>query len=358
MDPAMATMGRGRPPDTRWLPQVHQYQKEMVVFLCLVCTVLAVCLLLYFLDSRQVNHDTKWADLPWVASSCVVKEVGVAYRGTCRLDTSYISAPTHHFAECDGPADSLGGKDGRQEVRRAWLRTEAGQCAMMGDRDYHSAEALVNGQYSDTAGDGLDTTSEEITGDDFGFSRRLRQEAPALSGASAGFRLASRRLVGAIVPRTRSQLCHNGYLAWALVLLANVSGQATEAPVSRGRCAYRFGAPAASTTADWDEAARHVEFLKAHVLEGKALRCWRLRDDDCVVASSPLRELAAEQREGAALAMKLGVVLSFGALLLAAIGGYLHFQDNGCCGFAPPGGYHSSLPTGDPDDAVTCTVAG
>lgn len=396
MGPGVATMGRGQQgAEVRW-PQVHQYQKETVAFLSVVCAILAGCLLLYFLDARQINHDKRWADLPWIATSCTVLDVGVAYRGTCRLDTSFIAAPRHDFAECAGPADAEGGKQDREAVRRAWLRTAAGQCATLGDRDYRATKppAAAGADGEELSDEGLDTTSAEVAGDDFGFSRRLRgdgvagdvagssrrlrDEAPqrddgngtnATSAEAAGEDVGvgqrlrdeegtlalpwRRRLVNGFRPRTQAQLCHSAYLVWAQVRPANAAK--LEAP--RERCSYRFGASAPSITADWDDAARQLAALKARRHGQQALPCWRLRDGDCVVASSPLEELAAEQREGARTAKTIGFALAGAAALLALAGGYLHCQDNGCCGMAPPGGYHISVPTGDPDDAFVCTVA-
>jgi len=231
-EPLAVTMGRTQSP-SRWVPprEGHAYLKETTAILSLICAILAACLLLYRWDDHERKHNADWVNMPWVSSFCKIQSVGVAYRGTCPLGTSSLVAPDLHFMECMSPQDVeiRGAARDQMAVHKQWLQTEAGRCAASGDREYQLASALA-------------------TAENPSIPRRLHM----------------------VLPHRASQMCHNGYVAWA-ALVPNRSG-GVDAPV----CAYHFGSLLSSVTDKWGEVHRDVQRLTAAYALDEEIPCWQL----------------------------------------------------------------------------------
>lgn len=320
-DPFQVTMGRRPDPPEflRWVPfhkEVHEHQKETALALSATLAVLAGCLLLYRLDRQEATQDADWVRLPWVSSSCKINAVGVAYRGTCRLDTSMRVAPHQSFAECRGPTDAHGGVQDRLAVHEEWLQTDAGRCAASGDRDYRRSAAY----------------------------RQLSDEDSAEDLAHGAAEAPLRSLI--VIPRRSPQRCHNGFVAWAAVHASNQSGGSS---ASHATCAYRYGSLAASLTGDWAEVDRDLKRLAAAYSVGQELPCQQLSQNSCVIAFGRLADLVASEAQAAPWLTGLCVLLAAASLLLVLMAVRWHWLDNGCCGLHSTSHHrHSPVPTQDP----------
>mmetsp|Transcript_6161 Transcript_6161/g.15041 ORF Transcript_6161/g.15041 Transcript_6161/m.15041 type:complete len:429 (-) Transcript_6161:47-1333(-) len=339
-DPFQTTTGRDPEPPIilRWFPHVYQQQKETAAALSLLCTILALCLLFYCLDSQEVKHDTQWAGLPWLKTTCAIKDIGVAYRGTCSFDTSLVTGTENvDFQECLGPPDTNGNSQDRLAVQREWLRTSAGQCAEMGDADYRTSSARKppSSRGSD-GGDGMDMTSETV----------------AAGGGGLDLGMDRLRRLRVISPRTPSRGCSSSYVPWAVVSVRNATVPARMSPL---RCAYRFGAVMPSITGDFGQVSRSLDDLRSSWMSKQEVPCWKLAFDDCIIAFDEISSLVDAERAGGLLASRLCGGFGFLAVGLAVLAAVLHWMDTGACwcipwGFSSAGYQHCAIPPWDQAD--------
>jgi len=360
-DPFTATFGRGPPPPPvlqRWLPSIHQQQKEIALGLAFLFAVLALCLGFYCLDSGDRQDSRRWARRPWIEASCSIRNVGVAYRGDCDMDSTLRMAHYQNFAECQGPSES-GGSD-IWAIRRAWKRSAPGRCARRGNLVYSSSAGPPPVQVSSSSG-GADMASQAAAE----AAQEEVEEADSIGDVSGGEEDEGEDFAEETSFGRRLQIaaghhrsCHNGYLLWAEVVVKSDIGGAGVAPAGaqalprgRPRCAYQFGAAAPSVTGDWRAVTGLLQRLQGSVGLATGARCWYLPDEDCVVALDEAGLLAQRASEGASLARKLCFVLIALALGAAAFAGYLHTRDHGCCGILPPQGYDSAVATSGPSAA-------
>lgn len=340
-DPFAVTMGRGPLiPDFRWLPPIpaslYQQQKEIAIGVSILFAVLTIFMAFDCLDTRDALQTKGWVNQPWVESSCTIENVGVAYRGTCQLGLTLRMTRFGHFGECQGLSDMTGDP---WTVRQSWEHSTPGQCDERGNLVYWSRTVGV-----DTAGSAVQAAADAA-------ERQQEQEEAEEAVADADSDdddfldddLEITRRLQYVAPRRRN--CHNGYLPWAEVLVANASASSTREISPDAHCAFQFGASAPSITGDWRAIVDMLAPLRSALNAGRQIRCWTLAEENCVVAFNGASLLTDKAKAGATLARLLCGIFAASSLLAAALAGHWHGRDHGCCGIIPPEGYDSAVCT-------------
>lgn len=268
------------------------YKKEIAAALALVLGVLSALGILMWADQRDLTSAKSWARQPWIESSCTVEEVGVAYRGNCDLDVTLVRTAYQDFAECMGPHHRLGDVNAMKDE---WEQTPPGLCEERGNLFYQGSQVHPNKAKT----------------------RRLAWYRPERVS------------------------CHNSFLPWAMVKLANTTGVG-----GTSRCAYQFGASLPSIIGDWDSTVLsmgRLQSMRGH--QGGSL-CWVLGSDYCVVAFRDQRALARQLLGERSFATTNWILCAGLAALLSLLALRWQLQEHGACPL-PSGGYHMALPTSE-----------
>eukprot|EP00439_Symbiodinium_sp_Y106_P040799 s5092_g5.t1 len=105
-----------------WLP-------DIAAFLALLLSVMAAFgFVQSFGATSEAAQLRAWAALPWKPVPCSVQDMGVAYRGTCSLDSDQERYEEKDFAECLGASDDAPGESLNQVVDRARFNSTQGLC--------------------------------------------------------------------------------------------------------------------------------------------------------------------------------------------------------------------------------------
>mmetsp|Transcript_25562 Transcript_25562/g.57913 ORF Transcript_25562/g.57913 Transcript_25562/m.57913 type:complete len:353 (+) Transcript_25562:103-1161(+) len=223
-------------------------------------------------EAAQVRH---WAALPWRPESCSVQTTGVAYRGTCKLDSDQERHEDKDFAECLGGPDLQPGQTLQDIIDKTRFNSTQGLCGQVATEKFEeAAQASLFG------------------------GRRLFMHFfhPHGPGEMVGSRW---------VPINFR--CHDSYLPWALVQLPEGL-----------RCAYAFGAPKASIYSHWEEVQSDLKDLDLAIGLHKGAECWRPHGDACTVAYQSNRYLlereSGKQEVWRNLAVALACAAAFAGL--------------------------------------------
>lgn len=110
-----------------------------------VCLGALIVCVMFYKNPKGLRDAERWAALPWVETTCHLKDVGIAYRGNCRtnVENSMTDSSTK-FEECAGAIDPQFLAKGIKK----WDLTDAGRCALDGNAFYkkgftHSKEGGV-----------------------------------------------------------------------------------------------------------------------------------------------------------------------------------------------------------------------
>eukprot|EP00746_Dinoflagellata_sp_MGD_P143394 gnl/MRDRNA2_/MRDRNA2_76222_c0_seq2.p1 gnl/MRDRNA2_/MRDRNA2_76222_c0~~gnl/MRDRNA2_/MRDRNA2_76222_c0_seq2.p1 ORF type:complete len:383 (+),score=36.35 gnl/MRDRNA2_/MRDRNA2_76222_c0_seq2:85-1233(+) len=312
---------------------------EVIIVLCCILPFLAFAGIKHAVNPSDSDLARKWAVQPWIPGFCEVEDVGIAYRGNCKTDVMNTgeNANEFRFAECMGPDEEM---YVNAHMQKAWQQSEAGMCAARGDQIFHIVHNDVD-------------TKEALSDMD----------------------------------TAKPSDCHNLYLPWALLRFDRMTATLLEREIlnrtshSPKRCAYQFGASLPSLTADWEDITEMVEFLQSerdsyHSGGRGKVQCWALKSDDCVVTYMDQRTLVGGTKSRVTLWVVSSVlcgILVAGLVIYVFILFLRHPQASydhcailcavcaACFAFCaactnpqrrrrePPGGFHHSLPTQDPD---------
>eukprot|EP00927_Polykrikos_kofoidii_P050397 TRINITY_DN44316_c0_g1_i1.p1 TRINITY_DN44316_c0_g1~~TRINITY_DN44316_c0_g1_i1.p1 ORF type:complete len:416 (+),score=49.75 TRINITY_DN44316_c0_g1_i1:88-1335(+) len=315
-DPFTATTGRKWLPTTQEEPIVHtgvtsnlpqkehapdhKKEREAAAFISIVLLLLGATTLVYCATLVMRDRKALWSQQSWAERSCVIKGVGIAYRGNCPVG-SIRSGPYQSFAECTGNVTQE-----FEAAHHAWLQSDQGMCAGKADSLYRKAP---------------------------------------LPGATEQ----ARRLIDA----DHARLCYNGFLPWAEVIFAGDGSSVNQMHASGPMCAFQFGAPFTSTSGDWDSTFERVSKLHKELISSTHVKCWVIEIGSCVVVSL---EDATTLKTANAVNVIVTKTIGFACLGLAAVAAVFalrwQLMDHGLFGVIPPQGYESAVPLDEPGEDI------
>eukprot|EP00928_Gymnodinium_smaydae_P048952 TRINITY_DN327_c0_g1_i1.p1 TRINITY_DN327_c0_g1~~TRINITY_DN327_c0_g1_i1.p1 ORF type:complete len:399 (-),score=77.95 TRINITY_DN327_c0_g1_i1:175-1371(-) len=278
--------------------------------------------------------------LDWMETTCHVKKVGVAYRGTCEGDVTNEMMEKYQFHECPyasfdqvfeqrKPVASYVDNNAKAVELAAQPCAPALAVAKARDAADAAANATRNaserrrgaGGNASRGGSAHANTSRE--------ARRLR--APGMHFAEAGMQHAQMDHRDFFYSPMGRSGCYNNFLPWALV--TTMDGAVT-------RCSYLDGPYHSSFTDSFDTVERALYRWNRSLLNDDGIRCWVLVGNDCVVA---MRNMMTVVSNSLAVDWESGILafLSIGAALTA-----IHLNARSA---SSPRGSHVALPTEEPE---------